>query len=57
MGKKGERLFKTASIVCDSSDASYNAKYVFPRHGLATSGDVSKSLETFLTKVTDQSTQ
>jgi hypothetical protein len=30
---------------------------VFPRHGVATSGDASKALETFLTKVTDQSTQ
>ncbi len=37
--------------------SEYNAKYVFPRHGVATSGDVSKALETFLTKVTDQSTQ
>jgi uncharacterized protein (DUF302 family) len=37
--------------------SEYNAKYVFPRHGVATSGDVTKALETFLTKVTDQSTQ
>jgi uncharacterized protein (DUF302 family) len=37
--------------------SEYNAKYVFPRHGLTASGDASKALETFLTKVTDQSTQ
>src|SRR6266404_7961226 len=34
------------------NSSEYNAKYVFPRHGVATSGDVSKALETFLTKVT-----
>jgi uncharacterized protein (DUF302 family) len=37
--------------------SEYNAKHVFPRHGATTSGDVSKALDTFLTKVTDQSTQ
>jgi uncharacterized protein (DUF302 family) len=37
--------------------SEYNAKYVFLRHGLTASGDASKALENFLTKVTDQSTQ
>jgi uncharacterized protein (DUF302 family) len=37
--------------------SEYNAKYVFPRHGLAASDDASKVLESFLNKVTDQSTQ
>jgi len=40
-----------------TNTSEYNAKYVFPSHGVTTSGDVSKALETFLTKVTDQSTQ
>ncbi|RTM15310.1 MAG: DUF302 domain-containing protein [Bradyrhizobiaceae bacterium] len=37
--------------------SEYNAKYVLPRHGLAASDNASKDLETFLTKVTDSSTQ
>ena len=37
--------------------SEYNAKYVLPRHGLAASDDASKVLESFLNKVTDQSTQ
>ncbi|MCC8955380.1 DUF302 domain-containing protein [Bradyrhizobium sp. Pear77] len=37
--------------------SEYNAKYVLPRHGLAASDNASKDLETFLTKVTDLSTQ
>ena len=37
--------------------SEYNAKYVLPRHGLAASNDASKDLETFLTRVTDLSTQ
>ena len=35
----------------------YNVKYVLPRHELAASDDASKDLETFLTRVTDLSTQ
>ena len=37
--------------------SEYNAKYVLPRHGLAASDDASKVLESFLNKLTDQSTQ
>jgi hypothetical protein len=37
--------------------SEYNAKYVLPRHGLAASDDASKILESFLNKLTDQSTQ
>jgi uncharacterized protein (DUF302 family) len=37
--------------------SEYNAKYVLPRHGLAASDDASKDLETFLSRITDLSTQ
>ena len=37
--------------------SEYNAKYVLPRHGLTAPDDVSRALETFLTRVTDLSTQ
>jgi uncharacterized protein (DUF302 family) len=37
--------------------SEYNSKYVLPRHGLAVSDDASKVLESFLNKLTDQSTQ
>jgi hypothetical protein len=37
--------------------SEYNAKYVLPRHGLTAPDDASKALETFLTRVTDLSTQ
>ena len=37
--------------------SEYNAKYVFPRHGLAASDDATKVLESFLNKLSDQSTQ
>jgi uncharacterized protein (DUF302 family) len=37
--------------------SEYNAKYVLARHGLAASDDASKVLESFLNKLTDQSTQ
>ena len=35
----------------------YNAKYVFPRHGLSASDDASQALENFLADVADRSTQ
>lgn len=37
--------------------SEYNAKYVLPRHGLTAPDDASRALETFLTRVTDLSTQ
>ena len=37
--------------------SEYNAKYVLPRHGLAASDDASQDLETFLSRITDLSTQ
>lgn len=54
---EGRRLAGRSGQGLTYNTSEYNAKYVFPRHGVATSGDVSKALETFLTKVTDQSTQ
>jgi hypothetical protein len=37
--------------------SEYNAKCVLPRHGLTAPDDASRALETFLTRVTDLSTQ
>ena len=54
---EGRRLAGRSGQGLTYNTSEYNAKYVFPRHSVATSGDVSKALETFLTKVTDQSTQ